>query len=770
MSIKSSLVFWSRNKVYSFICLFGLIVALVFVIIISSYTKNELSTDNYHTKADRIYVLGNEYIYGCAYKLADHLIDRYPEIEKICVCTHEFQTPTVIGENKYSTSVTFADTTFFDLFDFDLILGDKQSALTAMNSALISEKFANIAFGNEDPMGKSLNLNGLEVQITGVLKDIHRSLFLNNDVLVRMEQIGHFNESMDDPQMSNAGSSAMFILTKEGTDICAQIPAMLEQFKEIYWPYEMGHWKKVLLTPLRDVYFSGLGVGSGSFNSGYKSFVLILVSVSILILLFAIINYINLTVAQSSFRAKEMATRRLLGASRFSIFAKMIVESLIITSLAFLIALLIASGLEESAGNLLNADISIMRDFTPAYLILNILAIFVIALISGLLPAFIISKFKPIEVVKGTFVYKTKMVFSKVFITIQNVITIALITCSLIMILQVKYMLNAQLGYSTENIIDVDNNAFDSPSAFTFKNELLSLANVEEVAFCQGYPLNCGNNNTMRYNDRSISFQTFAGDSAFFKMMNFEIIQDNQITDWGIWFNETAMREMELPYDTLRVNIWGDVRNVKGIMKDFQYGSAAQKIGPAMVYYQDFSRGNQYVWSFLVKVTGDPVKALNDVKTVYETVSEGEIFHGQFIDAQIQAMYESEKRTIKILSVFTMMAIVLSTLGLYAMAVYFIRQRAGEIATRKIFGSSNKQIINKLLKSFLILVAIAFVIAVPIIWYFINNWLSDYALHITLKAWMFLAGGGAAILIAYLTVLYESVKAANANPVESIKR
>jgi len=153
-TLKSSLIFWSRNKTYSFICLFGLIVSLIFVIIISNYTKNELSTDNYHSKADRIYVLGSESIYGCAYKLADHLLDRYPEIEKICVCAANQSAPTAVGENKYNVNILFADTTFFELFDFELLIGTKKTALVAMNSALISEKFANTAFADQDRSAK----------------------------------------------------------------------------------------------------------------------------------------------------------------------------------------------------------------------------------------------------------------------------------------------------------------------------------------------------------------------------------------------------------------------------------------------------------------------------------------------------------------------------------------------------------------------------------------------------------------------------------------
>ena len=770
MSIKSSLIFWSRNKTYSFICLFGLIVSLVFIIIISTYLKNELSVDSYHTKADRIYVLGNEQVYGCAYKLSDRIIDRYPEIEKICVCAYE-EAPLTVGENKYHASITFADTTFFELFDFELQVGDKQTALVAMNSALISEEFANTAFANEDPIGKSLTLNGLEVQITGVLKNIERSFFPNNSILLRMEQMVHFNSSMVDVNMGNAGSSVMFILVREGCDLQARIPDMYDYFKEIYWPYQMKYWTQIILTPLREVYFSE--IRSNGFNNGNKTFVMMLVSVSLLILIFAIINYINLTVAQSSFRAKEMASRRLLGASRFSIFAKLIAESVIITFIAYFIALFLAHEFEKTAGNILNTQLSIFKNLTFEFIILNIVSVVGIGVISGLIPAFIISNFKPIEVVRGAFIYKSKMVFSKVFITIQNVATIALITCTLIMFLQIRHCLKIDLGYNREMIINIDNFAFDMPAARTFKNELLQLSNVEEVAFCQGYPINGGNNHTGKSNDKTISFQVFVGDSTYFKLMGFKTIQNNNITDWGVWLNETAMAELELPYDAPSVNFGYDNRKIPiaGIIKDFHYRGFTTKVGPVMVYYSDFpDDDDNWVWSFLVKVNGDPVKALNDVRKVYEKVSNGEAFIGQYLDDILKQMFEKEKKTSAILLCFTIMAIVISSLGLYAMALYFIRQRAGEIATRKIFGSTNNQIIVRLLKSFLSLVVLAMFIAIPVIWYFMSEWLSKYPIHISLSVWFFIVGSLSALLIAFLIVIFESVKAANANPVKSIKK
>jgi putative ABC transport system permease protein len=405
---------------------------------------------------------------------------------------------------------------------------------------------------------------------------------------------------------------------------------------------------------------------------------------------------------------------------------------------------------------------------TFEFLILNILVVVVIGIISGLIPAFMISKFKPIEVVKGAFVFKSKMVFSKIFITIQNIITIMLITCTLIMFLQIRYMLNADLGTHTENIINIDNNLFNISQSKTFKNELLKLACVEDVALCQGYPLQGGNNNTGKFDDKVMSFQVFNGDSAYFKMLGFEIIQDNLIAEWGIWLNETAMRELEFSYETPMLDFWGE-KKIAGIVKDFRY-RGFENIGPVMLYYNNFNHENAWAWSFLVKTTGDSKVALNEVKTVFENLSNGDVFAGQYLDDILQEKCKSEKTLSTILAVFTIMAIVISSLGLYAMAIYFIRQRKGEIAVRKVFGSSSNKVMAKLLRSYLIFVVIAFFIALPIIWKLMSKWLSDYPIRLTLNIWIFLVGGLSALLIAFFIVFYESLRAAHANPVESIRK
>ncbi len=322
-TLKSSLIFWKRNKGYSAICLFGLAISLSFVILIADFTTKELSKDNFQTKADRIFVLGTEKHFGSAWKLENHLLSRYPEIEKICVCAGGENTkqPTLVQGNKYSASIFFVDSTFYELFDFQLVKGDKRTALSARNSAVISEEFAHKAFGDIDPMGMPLKISEVEVIVTGIQKNITNSIFPNTDIMIRIDQLLFFNPYMADEHMSNAGMASIFILEKEGADITCKTDDMLEYFKTFFWTYMRGKWREVTLTPMHDIYFSSFDA-RGIMLQGDRTLVLILLSVGILILLFAIINYINLTVAQSGFRAKEMATRRLLGSSCGAIFRK----------------------------------------------------------------------------------------------------------------------------------------------------------------------------------------------------------------------------------------------------------------------------------------------------------------------------------------------------------------------------------------------------------------------------------------------------------------
>lgn len=768
LNFKTFIKFLGRNKAYTFINVFGLSLSLMFVILIAVYVKQELSVDNFQEKAEQIYLLGDEEDVGSAYRLAYRIQDRFPEIEKVCPLVPGWtKKPVSIGDVKYNADLLFADSTFFDMFSYPLVEGSKKTVLQSRNNAVISESFARKVFPGVDPLGKTILTNdSVNVTVSGIMKDIKNSAIPYADILIRIDNIKYFNWSMDTEEFQNAGSCVVFIQERQGSDLNAKAEDMAAFFKEIFWIYRNGHQDKVNFVPLKEFYFSKYT--SPGLEQGDERFVLILLSVSILILVFAIINYINLTVAQAGFRAKEMATRRLHGSSRGELFMRLIMESTLITLISFLIALLLALALAPYANDLLQTRIEIGNSITPATISITVGLIVLIGILSGVLPASIISNSKPIEVVRGEFRQKTKMRFSKVFITFQNVITIVMIAASITMIAQVRHLITAPLGYKSTNLMDIP--AFDHKDRMiTLSNELKQLSSVSRVAYTQGTPFTRGNNYTMRNNDldKNISFQSIVSDQAFFDMLGLEIIKDNHYsgTD-GYYLSEQAVRELELNDAADTFPFFNKNMPISGIIKDFQLYNITRKQDP--ILYQIKKLEDMSIWNLIIETQGDPFAAYQEIKTVYEKFS-GLEFDGQYFDTQIQRSFEAQERTSKIVSIFATIAIVISLLGLIAMSTYFIMQRSREIAVRKVFGSTSVQVLLRLVINFLNYVLIAFVLSVPIIWYAMTKWLADYTYRIELSPLIYIAAGLFCLVISFAAIFVQSYYAANGNPVKRLK-
>lgn len=771
LNIKSFLKFLSRNKAYTGIDIFGLSVSLMFVILIAVYTVQELSTDKYHAKGDRIFVVSSEKNSGSAYKLAYRLQDRYPEIEKVCPVAPWItsQTSVAIADHNYNTQLLFADTTFFDFFSFPLIVGDRNHAMDATNYAVISESFARRAFGSEDPMGKVIQANeSLKLIVNGVMKDIKNSTIPYCDILIGIKNIVYLEEGIADENLSNTGAVNIFVMQKEGADLQAKTADMEAYLKDIFWIYNKGIYNKVLLNPLPDFYFSDMP--SYTLAKGDRQFVLILLSVGILILLFAITNYINLTVAQTAFRAKEMATRRLLGSSRKELFMRLIMESTLMTFVSFVAGIILAMLFSPYASQLLGKPIRLIDYATPAYFLIALAAVVLIGLIAGLLPAIVISNARPIEVVRGTFRRQTKMVFSKLFITFQNAITIALVAASITMVAQVQHLIKAPMGYNTTNVLDISVETFKkTQDVFTFGNEIQQLACVKRISYAQGTPFNRGNNNTEEYDGKQISFQVFKADPAFLDILGIEVVHDNHVaSDKRLYLNQQAMRELELPDDAQSAKMYGQEQPIAGVVKDFQLSNITYGKKPVRILVKENIQGWIEPFTVLAEVEGDPMKAYNDIKEVFERIGRVD-FTGKYIDQQIQESFAAQERTSHIVSIFAFVAILISLLGLLAMSTYFIQQRSAEVAVRKVFGSTSSQILYRLIRTFLVYVVIAFVIATPLIWRFLQGWLADYSYRIDLSPLIFITAGLFCLLVSFVTVFIQSYQAANTNPVESMK-
>lgn len=756
--------FLKQNKLYTAINIFGFSVSLMFVILLGCYSAQEFSTDQFHEKKDRIFLLSSDDGSNYASPIAKDIENRYPEIER----TTRIATQTDIvevGDKKISGKITMVDSTFFNIFSFPLTAGTPDEVLLGKSSAVLSESFARTLFGDTDPVGQTIEFKDQAFTVKGIFKDFRNTAVANADILIPYEQMALWWGEETLKTYDNS-SFRIYLLTKPGTDLHPKLKDMADHFKTYYWLFDLGRRNTVELTPITDVYFKGGGKASGN-----KTLIAVLGSVALLILCFAVINYINLSVAQSGFRAREMATRRLLGSTRGQLFARLILESVLLCIFAFIIALLLASLAEPFFNKIMGSDIRLEEMATLPNIAAMSGLIILLGILAGMVPATVITNYQPIEVVKGNFARRSKMVYSKILISFQYLITIVLIGCSLTMSRQLKYMTHADLGYNRDAILKIDN-VFDRKEIQLFKSELLKIPGVRSVALAGGTPFDGGNNSTTQYNDKSISFQQFVGDSAYFNMLGFTILKKNGETadpENTVWLNETALQEMELPDSATTVRFKGSKSDlfIAGIVKDFNFKNMSNKIGPAMIF---IDKELDFAWCYLVKVDGNDLAGVYDrIEKMYSELTGNQPFMAKFGDEIIQQKYEKEARMLKIVGYLSLIAILISSLGILAMATFFIQQRSMEIAVRKVFGSTKGEILKRLIYNFIRLVVVAFVIAVPAIWYIMNRWLEGYAYRITVSWTVYLSAGTIALAIALLTITWQSWRAANANPAEKIK-
>ena len=777
LDFRSWFTFLGRNRLYTAVNFIGLTLALAFVLIVADYTVRQVTVDNYQTKADRIYAVCSEESVTSGYYLQKYLLDRYPEIESTCaIAFDEGKTPVEIGREKLLASVLYADTTFFRMFDFTLLEGSREEALAARDNVVLSESFARKVFGTFDPMGQTIQLdndNHIYV-VSGVMRDIERSTIPAADIIMRAERITETNAANDE-RMSNCGACVTFLLEREGADLQAKTTDILSFFKEIYWPYKGNVYSQVRLISLRELYFEPVN-NSYQLAHGSRSFMLILMGVGLVVLVFAVMNYINLTVAQAGFRAREMAARRLLGASQGNIFLKWILESTLFCAAALLFASSIAELLVPWASQLLGTRIAVWDDISWPVAGFTLLAIIALGVISGIIPALFVSRYKPIDIVRGTFRRQTKTVYGRVLIAVQNIITITLLAASLAISLQIRHLVNAPMGYQTHDILNISVGIFpDRSTMFHFCNELRSLPEVEAVGLGCGTPHDGGNNNTFQYGpDGMISFQVFIGDSTYFRILGLERLRDNHVAATGqnTWFiNQYALRELGISEEATNFNLGRNYDRsftIAGIYRDFQVRSALD--APTSVLLREVNNPDElYPWNILVKTTGDHARAYQTIEETFRQITDGSSFSARYITDEIAEDFAAQRRLLHIIGIFTIVALLISSLGLFAMAAYYIQQKRQEIAVRRVFGASRREMLTQLMNNFMILVGVAFVIAVPIAVIGLRRWLEEYSVRISLSPWIFLAAGIFAAVVAVLSVGWQSRRAADADPIESLK-
>ena len=577
--------------------------------------------------------------------------------------------------------------------------------------------------------------------------------------------------SSHDEYMSNAGGGVCFVMTYPGADLQARQSDILDWCEENFWVYKR-QYDNVRLIPLRNMYFldDGNKDWTETIQFGNRSFVNLLLAMCILLLAFAVLNYINMTTALTGFRAKEMATRRLVGSDKRSIFLKVISESTLICGISMLLAILLAEALSPLASQILKYQVSIFKAVMPVNVLLVLGFIALLGVLSGIVPALLIQQAQPIEIVRGTLRLKTKTVYSKVIIIVQNVVAVVMLVSALTMGLQIRHMISADLGYNTKDILVVDNAFGQTGQIRPLLDRLRAEPCVEEVGQGDGIPLGGTNNLTMEMPDGHwVSFQQIQGDDKYFDILGLKVKQDNHQRAW--WLNEYAFKQIGIEETATEFqSAKNGTRQIGGIYYDFKIRPLEEDQSAAMIYNRGENTDDDYPWILLVKTTGDQAAAKKQVEAACKEVFPDRLFEAQYIEEMIEDGFADESRVLNIVLIFTLLFILMSALGLFAMSSYYMQQEIRSVSVKKVFGADYSGVLKELVLSFMKMVGIAFVIGVPIAWFIMNRWLSGFGHRIDLSGWIFVVAGLIVALIAIASVLYQSIKTARTNPAEALKK
>jgi len=801
-----------RNRGYAFVNIIGLSIGIACFSLIMLYVRDELSFDSFHTKGDRIYRMALERIYPGRSRhyaiipagYAAAVQNDFAEVEKSCRLFSFGPGAFFLkrGENIYEENfVVWSDTTFFDLFDIPFLKGNLQDALRQPNSVVLTESSARKYFGpDEDPVGQVLDImqNENDLRVTGVCADVPQNSHLRFDMLISSSSLGDF---IREPNYINFSALTYFLL-KSGRDakaLEAKLPDLVTKYASgpvqrnfgvNYEEYQrQGNGYRYFLQPLPDIYL-GSNLESELRPPGSRQRVYFFMAIAFLIIVIACINFMNLATARSAMRAREVGIRKTLGSPRRQIALQFLSEAMLIT----LVACVLAWALDRLAlpmfNHLTDKQFSGAHMLTPGFLTLMLFIAIVTGLLSGAYPAASLSSFKPLDVVRGRFSSTRKgALLRNGLVVFQFGISVFLIISTILVYQQLAFTQNKNLGFDKESLLSIRAaGGLTAQQSETLKEQIRQLAGVDAVSGCNTQPGEpyFGVSFRPQGANETTTGSGLIVDEGYIECMKMGITEgrsfSKDFTDTlSIVINEAAVREMEMTDPigkTLMSN--NDFFNpgqdsiawytIIGVVKDFHFQSLHHVISPLfLVHHQrNFVPGVDNLITVRLK-PGDLQGPLRQMESLWKKVQPDTPFRYAFLDREWAHLYESEMTTRKVYGFFSMLAIFIACLGLLALAAFTTEQRTKEIGIRKVLGASVSGIVGLLSKDFLKLVLISLVIASPIAWYLMNKWLQGFAYRITIDWWVFALSGAIAILIAFLTVSFQSVRAAVMNPVESLK-
>jgi len=777
-----------RHRVFSLINILGLTVGMTACFLIFLYVRFELSYDKFHSKGDRIYRIICDIKTpsdimkpgGPAWAVGAHLMGGFPQVEAAVRTTGD-EILVRKGNIKFQEKNSlWADSSFFEMFDFKLIKGNKHTVLNDPLNIVFSESASKKYFGNSDPVGQTVLItgDGLTAKITGIMKDIPENSMIKADMIVSMNTITRKLYPGLDDQWANYGNRT-YVLLKPGTNATAfqkQLPAFLEknnggQMKEL------NMYPTLMLEKFPEAYLTSQRNDN---NSGSLKNVYIFSIVAVFILLIACFNFINLTTARSAERAKEVGIRKVVGAGRQQLTGQFIGESVLVCIIAFILTLGAAALLLPSFNTLAGKTLSTGIFQNKGFIGILFLGSIGIGLLAGLYPALVLSSFKPVTVLKGRFSTGTKgILLRKGLVISQFTISIALIISTIIVYLQMNYMRSQDLGFSKDQMMVIDSNG--DPAKEAFVHAVQGLSNVKSVSASSSVP---GGGNAGAYSKiqnakgemQIANLDVYFVDFDYLKQFDMKLVAGRGFsrdfmtdTAQSMILNESAVKLFS--YRSAKEAVgrdfdqWGRKGKIIGVLKDFHFKGLQQEIKPLSMRIEPTRSG-----LVSVKISANNLPAtIAAIENKWNTLIPTKPFSYFFLDEFFDEQYKSEQRFGKLFLNFAILAIIISCLGLLGLASYSTMQRTREIGIRKVLGATIPNIVNLLSRDFLKLVGIAVVIASPIAYFAMHKWLNDFAYRIPISWWIFVVAAVTATLIALLTVSFQAIKAAVSNPVKSLR-
>ena len=790
-----------KYKFISFINLFGLTIGLTCCLLILAYILNEISYDKYQPYADRTYRISRSFhneegiqslhLASISPPFGPLLKNEFPEIQKITRLLSNGNTAFVYQDKQfYENQVFFADENLPDVFKIDVVKGNAKKALEDPFSIMISDKLARKYFGNEDPMNKIVKLdNNLPCKVGGVFKPFPSNTHVHADVLIAFNTLKDSAIYGERNLQTNWGNNSFltYVVIPKGSDpkkLEGKFPAFLDKY--YHFPDEPPGFKgskftHLYLTALTDIHLRSHLDYEVEENGDIKR-IYIFSIIALFILLIACINYMNLSTARSVLRAKEIGIRKTVGAERKEIILQFLSESVLISWFAILLAIVLTALLLPWLNKFSGLDLSMQILIKWQIILPLIIAPFVVGILSGLYPALFMSSFEPVKVLKGLFKVSGNISLRKALVVAQFAISIILLISTVIVFKQLRYMQQKSLGFSKDHVITMFNTAAFGNQFESFRNELLQNPGVREVARSSRIP-----------SGRLLDAQDVAlpaGDTVkpLSVDLKFVTVDYNFVPAYGMGIaagrnfsnayktdsnsfviNEAATKVLGWRSAQEAINkdlVYGGQKGkVIGVVKDFHFESLHQRI-PPLLFNVNANRYNR----ISIKLSGANIaSSLGFVEKTWKKFLPETPYDYSFLDERFAQLYQSEQRQKSIFTVFAFIAIFIACLGLFGLSAFTISQRVKEIGIRKILGADVSTIVALLSKDFLKLVLVAAVIAFPVAWFAMHKWLEDFAYRIGISLWIFLVAGIVAALIAFITISFQAVKAARANPVKNLR-